>query len=74
MFGTYHTEGFTARERLLAKIKFLLSWPQDNCADYMKYSLVEVRELLAAESASGIIDIIVDFLSLLVDCARMLGL
>jgi hypothetical protein len=40
----------------------------------LKYSLVGIRKLFVAESAPGVVSIIIPFLSLLVDCSRMLGL
>jgi hypothetical protein len=39
-----------------------------------RYSLVGIRELLAAESAPGVVSIILPLVPLLVDCPRMLGL
>jgi hypothetical protein len=39
-----------------------------------RYSLVGIRELLAAESAPGVVPVILPLVPLLVDCPRMLGL
>jgi hypothetical protein len=39
-----------------------------------RYSLVGIRELLAAESASSVVAIFLPLVPLLVDCPRMLGL